>query len=191
MRVVRKEEKEAKLRDFVRQHMQRLAAANARGVCYLLVARSVESPIAKALAFLAEDMAAAGISVAVVLAKADGGPLSTEMPSIRALASAGCSLLADPRLLDAHELLVLGPKTAWIGDCMRREPAKRDAYECYSYDSGEVAGWARHSFDRLWQAAEALDMKEADVPVEADYAPCEASLPGASASEPAPAEPRH
>ena len=58
--------------------------------------------------------------------------------------------VADARLLDAHELLVLGPATAWIGDCMRRDPAKRDAYEFYSEDAPEAARSSARSFDRLW-----------------------------------------
>ncbi|MEQ1576200.1 MAG: hypothetical protein ABL894_00975, partial [Hyphomicrobium sp.] len=59
----------------------------------------------------------------------------------------------DARLLDAHEQLILGPSSVWVGDCMRRDPAKRDAYECYASDSAETAVWAKRSFDRVWVRA--------------------------------------
>ena len=50
-----------------------------------------------------------------------------------------------PRLIEAHEQLVLGPQTCWIGDSMRREPAKCDAYETYIDDCAETAGIRRWS----------------------------------------------
>ena len=59
----------------------------------------------------------------------------------------------DVRLLDAHEQLILGPSSVWVGDCMRRDPAKRDAYECYARDSYDTAIWAKRSFDRVWTRA--------------------------------------
>jgi hypothetical protein len=61
-----------------------------------------------------------------------------------------------PRLVEAHEQLVLGPETCWIGDCMRRDPAKCDAYESYVEGCGEAAGCAAVSFERLWGASEPL-----------------------------------
>ena len=53
-----------------------------------------------------------------------------------------------------HEQLVLGPAASWVGDCMRRDPMKRDAYECYAADCSKTAGWARTSFDRFWNICE-------------------------------------
>jgi hypothetical protein len=61
-----------------------------------------------------------------------------------------------PRLIEAHEQLVLGPETCWIGDCMRRDPAKCDAYESYVEGCGEAAGCAAVSFERLWLACQPM-----------------------------------
>ena len=61
-----------------------------------------------------------------------------------------------PRLIEAHEQLVLGAQTCWIGDCMRRDPAKCDAFESYVEGCGEAAGCALVSFERLWGACEPL-----------------------------------
>jgi hypothetical protein len=61
-----------------------------------------------------------------------------------------------PRLIEAHEQLVLGPETCWIGDCMRRDPSRCDAYENYVEGCGEAAGCAIVSFERLWFASEPL-----------------------------------
>jgi len=58
--------------------------------------------------------------------------------------------------IEAHEQLVLGPETCWIGDCMRRDPAKCDAYESYVEGCGEAAGCAAVSFERLWLASQPL-----------------------------------
>ncbi len=61
--------------------------------------------------------------------------------------------MRDPRLLAAHEQLVLAPDRAWIGDCMRREPTKRDTYERFAANAPDVAALATRSFERLWRAA--------------------------------------
>ncbi len=152
MNVVKKEDKEAKIREFITQDLlARLNGAPSNCACYLLMALSSESPVALALASLATELAAAGISVHVVFARA-GHPVKTEAATgferVAVLRHA-----ADARLLDAHEQLVLGPGTVWVGDCMRRDPAKRDAYECYALDSAETAVWAKRSFDRVWNRA--------------------------------------
>lgn len=155
MNVVKKEDKEAKIRDFIEQDLfvRRNAGgcAQSSGACYLLMALSSESPVARALASLASQLENAGISVQAVFARA-GQPVKTEEATgferVAALRHA-----PDARLLDAHEQLILGPSTVWVGDCMRRDPAKRDAYECYAIDSIETAVWAKRSFDRVWQRA--------------------------------------
>ncbi len=59
----------------------------------------------------------------------------------------------DVRLLDGHEQLAIGDRSAWIGDCMRREPLKRDAYESIAGTAPETAALAHRSFDRVWAFA--------------------------------------
>ena len=107
--------------------------------------------MARALAGLANELEMAGISVHAVFARA-GYPVKTEEATtferVATLRHA-----PDARLLDAHEQLIIGPATVWVGDCMRRDPAKRDAYECYAHDSIDTAVWAKRSFEQVWSRA--------------------------------------
>jgi hypothetical protein len=140
-----REEKEARLRAFIANHAdaQRASGIASGVVTYRLLALSAESPAARALAALAPDLAAAGIGVQAIFARR----AATQMPE-----GADCRFVTDVRVLDAHEQLVLDRATAWIGDCMRRDPLKRDAYELYS-DSPVTAGHAARSFAQIWRAA--------------------------------------
>jgi len=44
----------------------------------------------------------------------------------------------------------------WIGDIMRREPAKRDAFENYVDNCEKTANWAKVAFQRLWAISKPL-----------------------------------
>jgi hypothetical protein len=61
-----------------------------------------------------------------------------------------------PRLIGAHEQLVARAADLLDRRCMRRDPAKCDAYESYVEGCGEAAGCALVSFERLWIACEPL-----------------------------------
>lgn len=139
------EEKEARLKAFVKSHIESHCASGAAPgtVTYRLLALSAESPAARALNELASELSAAGIHVEAVLARRSDK---------QKIEGAECRCVTDLRLLDAHEQLVLDRATAWIGDCMRRDPLKRDAYELYS-DSPVTAGHAARSFAQIWRAA--------------------------------------
>ena len=117
--------------------------------CYLLLARSPKSPVAQALRAHAQRLAAANVSVRVIFCEVAAANDETmpfgllgEFRTVR-----------DPRLLAAHEQLVLAPDRAWIGDCMRREPTKRDTYERFAANAPDAATLATRSFERLWRAA--------------------------------------
>lgn len=146
MNVVIKEEKEARLKAFITRHLeaQRASGAPAGEIKYRLLALSAESPAAAALSQLAPELAAAGIAVEALLARRASGVT---------LEGAECRFVTDVRLLDAHEQLVLDPTTVWIGDCMRRDPLKRDSYELYSDTCPATAGRAVRSFAQIWRAA--------------------------------------
>jgi hypothetical protein len=155
--VTRHEEKEQKLQDFIYQH---LAGAQHGGDAtpatrLLIIARSLESPLIKAVAGLAHEIAAAGLSARMILAQVDREPLPEDWGRT-IIFSHEIRWAKHPRLIEAHEQLVLGPETCWIGDCMRRDPAKCDAYESYVEDCGEAAGCAAVSFERLWLASQPL-----------------------------------
>jgi hypothetical protein len=156
MLVVRKEEKEATLKEFIEKDLmaRKAAGASAGDGCYRLIALSQKSPVAKALAALAPEAAALGIEIRAVFMTLDSPTPEGEGGRSVPMAASACRLISDPRIIDAHEQLVLGDRTAWVGDCMRRDPATRDAFECYSEDCALTATWATRSFDRIWACAE-------------------------------------
>ncbi len=146
--VVKKDEKEGRLTEFIRRHLAGHAAGPpALPSEFLLVARSVRSPVVRAMQALTTELGGAGVCVRAVLLE----PLKAGAPQDRALGS--IRLLSEVRVLEAHEQLVLGPAAAWIGDCMRREPDLRDAFEAYAEACPLTAGWALRSFQALWRRA--------------------------------------
>jgi hypothetical protein len=155
--VTRHEDKEHKLQAFLSHHIATMQpGGDAPRIGHLLlVARSLDSPVVKAISTLSEDIAAAGLGVRMILAHVDREPLPEDwgrgVPFGYEIRWA-----RRPRLVEAHEQLVIGPETCWIGDCMRRDPAKCDAYESFVEDCGEAAGCAAVSFERLWHASEPL-----------------------------------
>jgi hypothetical protein len=155
--VTRHEEKEHKLQEFLSHYIARLRPGGdaAHPSHLLLVARSLDSPVVKAITALGDDIAAAGLGARLILAHVDREPLPEDWG--RGLAfTYEIRWARHPRLVEAHEQLVLGPETCWIGDCMRRDPGKCDAYESYVEDCGEAAGCAAVSFERLWHASQPL-----------------------------------
>lgn len=156
--VVKREEKEIKLKQFIEDCLAIAVAAAARstGAGALeasLVVRSATSPVARALASVMESHIETPISVKAVIANADASEATASTAPLDRLA-AEIRILRDERLLNAHEQLVLGSSLTWVGDCMRRDPEKRDAYEFYGREADAAAAWARTSFDRLWAIAE-------------------------------------
>lgn len=156
MNVVQKEEKESRLTDFISRNLaaRKLLDTRAEKTIYRVVALSPDSPVSIALARHAHEAEALGIEIqAVYLRKQSPTSTTTDL-----LPAHACRFVSDARLLDAHEQLVLGPTTAWLGDCMRREPAKRDAFECYSEGCDATARRALNSFDRLWSIGKSGSM---------------------------------
>ena len=103
---------------------------HAAGGCYLLIARSPDSPVAEALRSHAARLAAMGIRVRAIFSEVDyAKPVHLMAPFS---VPSECRLARDPRLLAAHEQLVLTPTCSWVGDCMRRDPGKRDALERFA-----------------------------------------------------------
>jgi len=144
------EEKVAKLSAFIAADLdaRTLHGLHAAG-CYLLIARSPRSPVAQALRANASQLAATNISVRAIFCEAS----PAEAKSAPFGLPGECRIAKDSRLLDAHEQLVLAPDRSWIGDCMRREPTKRDTYERFAENSAEVAAFATRSFERLWRSS--------------------------------------
>lgn len=152
--VVRKEQKGALLRAFVSRALARreLTGGDHEPIC--LIARSFESPSAQVLVSLASEIASLGLSVRTVITAIDNFDFGGEVAvGLRApFTTEDTRIIRDPRLYDAHEQLILDATTTWVGDCMRREPAKTDAYERFAEDCPVTAKWARKSFASLWRA---------------------------------------
>ena len=154
MDVVKREVKEDKLKTFITAHLSTLEATPQPST-WLLIARSSHSPVVKALNALAPEIAKAEVTVKTILALLDSGPGDTQATTMM-LCATEYRVARNPRLLEAHEQLVLGPHTSWVGDSMRREPEKRDAYECYAADHATMAHWSTVAFHRLWAASDAV-----------------------------------
>lgn len=157
LQVVVKEEKEPRVKAFVEQHIAKLEGRpDAAPVEYLLVARSPESPVCRALSALAPALAKQQITVRVIFTAIDTGAFQGDLEASAGLLQMATSrIVCDSRLYEAHEQLILDAETCWIGDCMRREPAKRDAYESYATSSAATAHAAALTFARLWKAGSA------------------------------------
>jgi hypothetical protein len=165
--ITRRREKEMRLGAFIAQGLQNLAAerqtteplAELVGLehAILVIARSPQSPVLKSIAALAREIAASRCTVRAILAKSERGGLADAFIAVQA-AGLDCEvrLVRNPRLIEAHEQLVLGNRACWTGDTMRRDPATCDAYETFVEDSPEMAAAARLTFERLWQDGEPL-----------------------------------
>ena len=155
--VTRHDEKEQKLKEFVRHHLDTLGTEHAtiRGPL-MVVARSIDSPVVKALLALRHDIHAANLKLRLILAQLDNDALPESWETDVAPITCEVKWARRPRLIEAHEQLVLGPDTCWIGDCMRRDPAKCDAFENFIEDCGEASGCAIVSFERLWAISEVI-----------------------------------
>lgn len=171
MAVVKKEDKESKLRAFLSEALNNLNANGDQPVLRIL-ARCAQSPVVRAVDAYKADLSAAGVEIRMMLTTIEPG--SVMSPGVR--------LLADVRCLDAHELLVLGTRASWIGDCMRRDPSVRDSFELHALTSDLAAKQAATSFDRLWaraQPSKPVAVVEAVMEMAADLAalPVEQTAP--------------
>ena len=110
--IVRLKDKEAKLKTFISNFLQCGAAGGDQSDRdLLLVVRSLESPAAKAVASLAQD-GLLSHSVRTVVAIVRKGELEVNDGAGAFFATQSVRLARDPRLLDAHEQIVLGSSTS-------------------------------------------------------------------------------
>ena len=152
--VVKREDKMESLRSFMNAFW--LASRAANGHAHVtVVARSAESPVARALVALSSEIASRGIAVRAIFGQLE----SEKTPAGWSVSGPDIAFARDlrwaknPRLADAHEQLVLGPETCWIGDCLRRDPSRRDAYEQFISGDARTSQTLQTSFERLWAAS--------------------------------------
>ncbi len=152
MQVVKCDDKKDKLIAFINEHFERRVSAGDDGSPDELqvVALSVNSPVVGALQYFAASQKIKGTRIKLIVADTSSEELLQQLAVFDTISVRWAQNI---RLLDAHEQLVLSDSCCWTGDCMRREPAKRDAFECFADDCKETARWARISFDRLWSVS--------------------------------------
>jgi hypothetical protein len=145
-------DKETRLKDFIVESLMALAeSADIRGAVTMII-RNAESPAARALyAALLETSSTADVRLIIADTRVENAS-----PSLRDMAGIECRLLADPRFGASHEQLVVGRTHVWIGDCLRRDPNKRDAFELYHKADLVARKCATISFERLWARAKPL-----------------------------------
>jgi hypothetical protein len=156
--VVKREDKEEKLISFIRTAVAR--ADHSIPLQLTVVARSTTSPVVRALARVLADIGLRDADCRLILAMTDGGEFTAGSRS-------KCEFrwARQARLLDAHEQLVIDGNASWVGDCMRRDPTKRDAYECYAEQCAETSRFASMSFERLWTLSDQLAASVPSLPV--------------------------
>lgn len=185
MQVVKKEEKEARLRSFLQRRMEDRSPLD--GVETLrIIARSFDSPAIRAICI---EAARHDVHVDAIVLR--HGETETEMARAFSAALAGrarCRMLSDTRLLDAHEQIIISDSAVWIGDCMRRDPMKRDAFECYVESRCDVADWSISCFDRLWQSARPIEVVTMPVAAPAVHAEAQTEPSAVGGPEPPPQE---
>lgn len=146
-------DKETRLKDFVAES---LAARPVAGLGVTVLVRNGDSPVAHVLSAAMADGTLDPALVRVILSDTHVEDIHT--PSLRDFPLAACRLLKDPRFGAAHEQLVIGPAHVWMGDCLRRDPNKRDAFELYHRADPATRRVANISFERMWAMAKPLKL---------------------------------
>ncbi len=149
------EEREARLKTFIQHAIS--ARPTARDDAILLVARSPESAVVRVILDLSSELAASGMGARIVLA---GGAVARE-DETWSLSFSGnfiheIRLTSSPRILDGHEQIIVGDRAVWFGDCMRRDPSKRDAFSSFAAEAPDLASQGRFAFGQLWQRASSI-----------------------------------
>lgn len=154
MQVVKREEKDARLTQFVLGEIASGRVSLDGEWC--IVALTMESPVVSALARVINDLGGAPqLSVRLVLTRpVVTSPISRPIPGFDNVGALQVRTVGRTALLDAHEQLWLSDVSSWTGDCMRRDPRERDAFEMFADNSALHAGWARKCFWRFWDVAQ-------------------------------------
>jgi hypothetical protein len=150
-----KEERETTIKTFIRDALDE--STSGREDAIALLARSPDSPVVTALLALSDELAERRIGAAIVLA---GGATAAEDETWSLSFSAKfiheIRLTSNPRVLDGHEQLIVGDRSVWYGDCMRRDPLKRDAFTTFLPNDPAAVRACRFAFRGLWRGAQSI-----------------------------------
>ena len=172
MQVVKREEKEALLFKFI---LEEIADGRvALNSDWRVVALSMQSPVIGAMRRVVGGFEEAdGLSLRILIT---GRDKTADLAGFESIGSISVRHGQDLRLLDAHEQLVLGPRSAWCGDCMRRNPSERDAFEAYIRGEETLAAWAAKTFERIWEGGQPITASGKRLAQEAETAAAEGFL---------------
>lgn len=196
-KLVRHLEKQENLARFVGYYLDRTSVAKSADVRVRhgsLLARSPSSPVARALLAATDELKSLHISIEVAFARLEPAELMADWVA-RGGAEPGRQptmlfrWAARPQLLEAHEQLVLGLNMSWTGDCMRREPETRDAYELFDTFHMEAAARATQSFRAIWNTCQPLPASIAGIDATASEPIPGGSPKGLAEARPLPAKP--
>jgi len=146
-------DKETRLKEFIVESLLVLAETPDCDSVTLMV-RNADSPTARALYAALSDNPLVAHDIRVIVA--DVRVEDPAQPSLRDMAGIEFRQLADTRFDASHEQLVIGRTHVWIGDCLRRDPNKRDAFELYHKADQVARKCATISFERLWARAKPM-----------------------------------
>ncbi len=158
MMLMTRTDKEARLKDFIVEAFACRGEDPARDNGLTLFVRSPDSPVARALAAACAEGSTQAARIRVLIC--DTNSDDPAAPSLFDIAGIECRVLADPSFGPAHEQLAIGHTHVWIGDCLRRDPTKRDAFELYHPNDPVIGVFAMASFEKLWVRGRPLPLRD-------------------------------
>ena len=155
---VKPEEKQENISRLAGFYLDRLSVAETASVharSITLLTRSAASPIARAMFASMRDCQRLDVSIQVIVNQLEPADLLSDwmelsVSPVNTSATVELRWARNPALSDAHEQMVLGTTFSWHGDCMRRDPETRDAFETFECFNAAVARRATLSFAALW-----------------------------------------
>lgn len=155
VKVMKPEEKQRAVGQFIGDALAQDATVSipARVVTVTLIAHSPSSPAAQALAAVSAGDATITMHTRAIFATLDVAAPADAAWLVAPNGRVVLREITDARLCDAHEQLVLDGTATWIGDCLRRDPSKRDAYETFAKTDATTRRFAELSFERIWARA--------------------------------------
>lgn len=158
--MVARTDKEARLKDFIGEGLAPPDEDPARDIYLTLFVRNPDSPVARGLYGAWTEGRAENARIRVLICDTNSEEPATA--SLLDIAGAEFRVLADPSFGPAHEQLVVGRNHVWIGDCLRRDPTKRDAFELYHPNDPKNGVFASASFEKLWERGRPLKLLKSE-----------------------------
>jgi hypothetical protein len=153
-------DKETRLKEFVGEAFSARGEGPAQKLCVTLFVRNADSPAARALYAAWSEGLIDGAQILVALGEANVEDPAA--PSVFDIRGAHFRVISDARFGAAHEQMTIGHSRVWLGDCLRRDPAKRDAFELYHGNDTTSCVFAIASFEKIWSRAKPQNVQGAE-----------------------------